>query len=70
MMLQLRNDLGYHVKYDATMLAPDKDGLQEVDTSSCPVIPHGAGTESWPHPIAMIVLSGFRVVADNETSCN
>jgi hypothetical protein len=70
MMLQLRNDLGYRVKYDATMFVPDKDALHGVDTSSCPVIPHGGGFESWPHPTAMIVLSAFHVVPDGDLSCN
>src|SRR5258708_6142120 len=70
MMLQLRNDLGYRVKYDATIFVPEKDGLHEADTSSCPVIPHGTGSESWPHPIAMIVLSSFRIVADGDLNCH
>jgi hypothetical protein len=70
MMLKLKSDAGYYVRYRAVMMVPEKDGLMTVDTSSCPVLPYSMAYESWPHPIAMIVLSDFQIVADNDSSCN
>jgi len=70
MVLKLKSDLGYYVKYHAVMLVPERDGLRPVDTSSCPILSYGSAIESWPHPIAMIVLSDFHVVPDNNTVCN
>jgi hypothetical protein len=69
MTLKVKSDIGYHVKYDAIMFVPEKDGLKQSYTSSCPVIPFGSAYETWPHPIAMIVLTGFRVVADGDFTC-
>ena len=69
MLLQLKSDIGYDVRYHAAMLVPEKDGLKPVETSSCPVISYGANTESWPHQIAMLVLSDFHRVTDNDLSC-
>jgi len=69
MTLKVKSDIGYYVKYDVTMFVPEKEGLKQSDTSSCPVIPFGAGYETWPHPIAMIALSGFHIVAGGDLSC-
>jgi hypothetical protein len=70
MMLKLKSDLGFRVKYHAVMLVPERDGLRSFDTSSCPVIPYGSAYESWPHAIAMIVLTDFHVVASNDSACD
>src|SRR5258706_11652601 len=67
--LKVKSDIGYHVKYDVIMFVPEKDGLKQSYTSSCPVIPYGSAYETWPHPIAMIVLTGFRVVPDGDYTC-
>jgi hypothetical protein len=69
MVLKLKSDIGYDVRYHAVMLVPEKDGLRRLGTSSCPVISYGAVTESWPHQIAMIVLSDFHRITDNDLSC-
>ena len=69
MLLKVKSDIGYNVRYRAVMLVPEKDRLKPVDTSSCPVISYGFVTESWPYQIAMIVLSEFHVVTDNDLSC-
>jgi hypothetical protein len=70
MMLNLKSDLGFRVKYHAVMLVPEKDGLRPFDTSSCPVIPYGSAYESWPHAIAMIVLTDFHIVTDGNSACD
>jgi hypothetical protein len=70
MLLKLKSDLGVRVKYHAVMLVPERDGLRPADTSSCPVIPYGSAYESWPQAIAMIVLTDFHIVAENDTACD
>jgi hypothetical protein len=67
--LRVKSDIGYQVKYDVIMFVPEKDGLKQSYTSSCPVIPYGSAYETWPYPIAMIVLAGFRVVANGDSTC-
>jgi hypothetical protein len=70
MLLKLKSDIAVRVKYHAVMLVPEKDGLRPLDTSSCPVIPYGSAYESWPHAIAMIVLTDFHLVTDDNSACD
>jgi hypothetical protein len=63
MTLEIKSDLGFIVKYDAVIFVPTPNGIKTMHTSSCPVISHGAGFETWPYPIMMIVLTDFRVLS-------
>ncbi len=62
MMLQIKSTIDAHVKYDATMWVPTPNGMQVGHTSSCPIFAKTGGIETWPHPIAMLVLTNFRVL--------
>jgi len=71
MTLIINSALGFLIKYDAYMFVPTKDGMRSIYTSSCPIIRRGSAYETWPHEIAMIVLSNFRVVSDRDgVTCN
>jgi hypothetical protein len=61
MTLEIKSTVDVHVKYDATMWVPTPNGMQMGHTSSCPVFANAGGIETWPHPIAMLVLTNFRV---------
>ena len=60
MSLVLRNETGVPLKYDVTMFVPTPDGMKSAHTSTCPILPGSMGDESWPHPIAMLLLTNFR----------
>jgi len=65
MMLEIKSTIDAMVKYDATMWVPTPSGVQVVHTSSCPIFAKTGGIETWPHPIAMLVLTNFRVLPSN-----
>jgi hypothetical protein len=69
MTLQIKSTLDVFVKFDAFMWLPTPDGIRIGPTSSCPVIANGGNFETWPHPIAMLVLSNFRVQPLNSFAC-
>jgi hypothetical protein len=69
MMLVFRSELGFALKYDATVLVATKDGMRPGQTSSCPVHAGLLGFEHWPFPIAMVILSNFHVVAKDDRTC-
>ena len=47
-----------------------RDGARPQPTSICPVLPDGRfGIESWPYPIARVVLYGFRYEAHPPMAC-
>ena len=69
MMLVLRNDTGVAVKYDATMFVPTDHDMGSARTSTCAILPGTMGNEMWPHPVAMLLLSGFHKVDNDNISC-
>jgi hypothetical protein len=65
--LSINNPFSQNVKYRAGMLLPGE--LRYRYTSSCPVLsgsenPDRGTLEHWPHPIEVLVLTEFRLVAD------
>ena len=62
MTLEIKSNIDALVKYDATMWVPTPRGVQVGHTSSCPVFANAGGIETWPHPIATLVLTNFRVL--------
>lgn len=69
MTLQIKSTVDVFVKFDAFMWLPTPDGIRTGPTSSCPVIANGGNFETWPHPIAMLVLSNFRIQPPNSFTC-
>jgi hypothetical protein len=61
MTLEIKSTVDAMVKFDATMWVPTPDGIRVGHTSSCPVFANAGGIETWPHPIAMLILTNFRV---------
>ena len=70
MSLVLRNETGVALKYDVTMFVPTPQGMKSAHTSTCPLLPGIMGDESWPHPIAMIILSNFRKTEPGQMICD
>jgi hypothetical protein len=70
MALVLRNETGIALKYDVTMFVPTPQGMRATHTSTCPLLPGIMGDESWPHPIAMIMLSNFRKTDPGQMVCD
>lgn len=70
MALTLRNETGVAIKYDVTMYVPTPQGMKPAHTSTCPLLPGTVGDESWPHPIALIVLSNFRRANSGQMVCD
>jgi hypothetical protein len=70
MMLLLRNDTGVPLKYDAEMFVPTAQGVDRAHTSTCMLLPGTMGFESWPHPVAMLLLSGFHKVEPTQMRCD
>ena len=64
-MLITNSTLNAVVKFDAEIFVPTPDGVMSMHTSTCPVIAGGGANETWPYPIAMVVLSNFRVLPMN-----
>jgi hypothetical protein len=65
------------IKYDAFMYVPATGTVSGNGTSSCPVMPalspaQGFSTfESWPHPIALLLIGRIRVLTPDATMiCN
>jgi hypothetical protein len=69
MRLIVENPFPKALKYDLFMVLLDDDDPRS--TSSCPVVPHGATYELWPHPIYMLVAANFRFVnTDSGMKCD
>jgi hypothetical protein len=66
LILEVRNDTGLSIKYDATMVVRG----QSAHTSICPIFPGTMGLEQWMDPIAMLKLSGFRTADPSNWACN
>jgi hypothetical protein len=66
LVLEVRNDTGLSIKYDATMVVRD----QSAHTSICPIFPGTMGLEQWMDPIAMLKLSGFRKADPSHWTCD
>jgi hypothetical protein len=62
MMLTMRNATGVALKFDAIMYVPTRNGMGSASTSICALLPGMFNTESWPHPVAMLVLNHIRKV--------
>ena len=69
MMLTLSNTTKARVKYDTVMFVPGSaanGGARVSHTSACPLLPPPGGvasffgTEHWPHPIIMLLITGIR----------
>jgi hypothetical protein len=77
MMLTVVNKTHMMIKYDAFMYVPSSGDVSGNGTSSCPVMPalspaQGFSTfESWPHPIALLLIGRIRVLTPDATAiCN
>jgi hypothetical protein len=77
MMLTVVNKTHMMIKYDAFMYVPNTGNVRGNGTSSCPVMPalspaQGFSTfESWPHPIALLLIGRIRVLTPDATAiCN
>lgn len=57
--LEIRNGYDQALDVDAVMYAPDG---RHKRTSICIVIPHGTGVETWPHAIARIEITKFKLI--------
>jgi hypothetical protein len=58
--LYLTNGSAHLLKYRAQMQVGPNTTFEH--TSACPVAPHAAGVESWPHPIVQMRISELRVL--------
>lgn len=65
--LTMTNGADATIKYDAFMQIVEGEELKFGPTSSCPVNAHISVFEFWPHPIVMLLLSGFRVLPENDS---
>lgn len=77
MMLTVVNKTHMMIKYDAFMYVPGAGNVSGSGTSSCPVMPalspaQGFSShESWPHPIALLLIGRIRVLTPDATMiCN
>jgi len=61
--LAVYNPLDGLLQYQAAMRLPDS--LLPKHTSTCPVLSRRRGIERWPHPVATLVLSDFKLLADS-----
>ena len=66
LVLEVRNDTGLSIKYDATMIVRG----QSAHTSICPIFPGTIGLEQWGDPIEILKLSGFRTADPSNWACN
>lgn len=69
MTLTLRNDAGVPLKFDATMFVPTSRGIESAHTSICTLQPGMMGTESWPHPVVMLLLANIQRAEVGQFSC-
>ena len=69
MTLLLRNDTGVPLKYEVTMVVPTPEGMKKAHTSTCPLFPGMMGDESWPHPVALLLISNFHTVETGQFTC-
>jgi hypothetical protein len=58
--LVMRNETGVALRFEATMYVPSKDGVATVPTSICLLMPGVDNSETWQHPVAMVVLRRLR----------
>lgn len=77
MLLTVVNRTHMMIKYDAFMYVPSAGNVSGAGTTSCPVMPalsaaQGFSTfESWPHPIALLLIGRVRVLTPDATAiCN
>jgi hypothetical protein len=67
LILNVRNDTGLAIKYDANMVVHGRS----AHTSICPIFPGMLGNETWMDPIEELKLSGFRKVEQgNSFACD
>ncbi len=64
MNLVATNHTDMNIKFSAWMAVPTKDGIRQFPTTVCTVLASTTkdgffGDETWPHPIAMLILSDF-----------
>ncbi|HVZ27406.1 MAG TPA: hypothetical protein VG798_02015 [Rhizomicrobium sp.] len=68
MLLTITSTVAAMLKYDATMLVVTPGGVRRAHTSTCPILAAREtakttfGTESWPQPIPMLVISGIHAI--------
>jgi hypothetical protein len=66
-LLSLHNPLGVYLKYQASIRVP---GHLPQHTSTCPVLSHLFGIESWPYEIQEVTLTNFETSAPgNSLTC-
>ncbi len=60
MLLVVRHPFARPLRYNLSMMPLDREEMYR--TSSCPVVPGGTTSESWPYPIFVIAMANLRVL--------
>lgn len=67
MKLLIKSTLNVPIKFDANIFVPTVGGTKWTQSFTCPVDAGSSGTETWPYPIGMVVLTNFRIQPGRST---
>ena len=58
MLLVVRNPFPRPLRYNLSMMPLDREEMYR--TSSCPVVPRGTASETWPFPVFVVAMAELR----------